>query len=106
MTRKLPARPILDQHVTINEIATRFNLSPWTVRAWIQDGKLAAVKVGNGPRAPLRIRVADVEALLNPVTPSGRRSNEVAKPEADDPAEKGVHGMGTLGEPPLPEPAR
>ncbi len=38
---------------------------PETVRQWVRDGRLRAIRFGNGPRASLRIRASEVERFLN-----------------------------------------
>jgi excisionase family DNA binding protein len=46
--------------LTVEEAAARLRVGNWTIRAWIAEGKLRAVRPG---RAYL-IQVADIEALL------------------------------------------
>jgi excisionase family DNA binding protein len=36
-----------DQLMSIEDFATTLGLSPWTIRAWIRDGKLNSFKVGS-----------------------------------------------------------
>lgn len=45
---------------TVAEVAEYLRLNPETVRRWIREGRLEAVKLGNGPKAPLRIDGAEV----------------------------------------------
>ena len=42
----------LQQHLSINEVSKRFNVSKKTVRRWIYDGKLKAHKIGGSVRIP------------------------------------------------------
>jgi len=67
-----------DQYLSIASVARQFDLSVWTVRDWVRDGRLPAVKVGLGLKAPVRIRTSDVEKLLHPVTPSRGRTEHGA----------------------------
>jgi len=41
-----------EKYYSPEEIAERFNLKPGTVRSWINQGKLKAVKLGNLWRIP------------------------------------------------------
>jgi excisionase family DNA binding protein len=36
--------------VSVVELATALNVHPWTVRRWIRDGRIEAVKVGSQKR--------------------------------------------------------
>jgi excisionase family DNA binding protein len=49
-----------DEYLTVNEIAQRLKLNPQTLRNWIEQGKLPALRVGRR----VRIRRADFERLL------------------------------------------
>ena len=37
----------LDQLLGVERVAEVLDMSPWTVRAWIQQGKLGSVKLGS-----------------------------------------------------------
>jgi excisionase family DNA binding protein len=60
--------------LTITEAAHQLGVSPWTVRDWLRQGKLAAVKVGRTAKAPVRIKASDLDAMLIPYVPSGGRT--------------------------------
>ena len=60
-----------EHFLTVANVARQLGVSPWTVRDWIKDGKLAAYKVGRSLKAPVRIRASDVDVLLIPITPEG-----------------------------------
>lgn len=47
--------------LTTREVAQRYGVHPATVRRWVSDGRLPAVRVG--PRQ-LRIRVADLAQVV------------------------------------------
>jgi excisionase family DNA binding protein len=49
-----------DGYLTVNEIAEHLKLNPQTVRNWIDQGRLPAVRIGRR----VRIRRADVDRLL------------------------------------------
>ncbi len=57
--------PALEQLLTPEEVADHLKVHVQTVRAWIRSGRLPARRVA-GLRA-LRVRAADVEALLEPL---------------------------------------
>jgi excisionase family DNA binding protein len=50
-----------DEFLTVQEIADRFKLNQQTVRNWIDDGALSAVRLG---ARRVRVREADLEAFL------------------------------------------
>ena len=55
-----------DDIVTVAEIAEILRLNQQTVRNWIDDGLLPAIRVGRR----VRIRWADVEAMMKPAGPA------------------------------------
>ncbi|MGE2690101.1 helix-turn-helix domain-containing protein [Mycolicibacterium pulveris] len=103
--------------LTITEAAHQLGVSPWTVRDWLRQGKLAAVKVGRSKKAPVRIKASDLDALLIPYVPGRSRSragghdNETApagdpKPEPDGNPEPPPPGQDAPAPPDNPPPAR
>ena len=76
---KKSAAPTLPRMFTMAEIAEMFGRAPRTIRSWIADGRLQAVKVGNAVFVPQ----AQIDTLLStPNTPkqrspkSARNSNQ------------------------------
>jgi excisionase family DNA binding protein len=45
---------------TVETVADRLGVSPWTVRSWIRQGRIPFAKVGKR----VLVRVDDIEALL------------------------------------------
>jgi hypothetical protein len=45
----------------VKQVAHRLGLSPWSVYWRIANGELPAVKLGDGPRAPLRVDPDELE---------------------------------------------
>jgi excisionase family DNA binding protein len=76
------------QLLTVAEVARRLRQSERVVRDKIASGQLPAVKIGTGPRAPIRVDLAELDAWLeanhNDVTPAERRSNPRREPGAVD----------------------
>jgi excisionase family DNA binding protein len=71
--------------LTIDDTAQTLKVSPTTVRRFIAEGRLPAVKVGKG----VRVRKEAVEQLAQPVEPKARRERLQARPmTADDPMSK------------------
>jgi excisionase family DNA binding protein len=62
-----------DALLSIDQTAQFLGMSPWVVRDMVRYGKLAAVKVGPGHNAAVRIRRSDIDALLVPVVPKPMR---------------------------------
>lgn len=65
----MPKHLDLDAWVTIEDAADYLGVSSLTVRRRIQSGDLTAYRVTGG--AAIRLRAADVRALMLPVTPTG-----------------------------------
>jgi excisionase family DNA binding protein len=41
--------------LTVREVAAELGVSPVTVYRWVTDGRVPAIRLGVGPRAPVRI---------------------------------------------------
>jgi len=52
------------QLLTVKETATLLRQSPWSVRQKIARGEIPALKIGNGPRAPIRVDAGELERWL------------------------------------------
>lgn len=50
--------------LTVGEVALSLRQSERTVRAKISSGALPAIKIGTGPRAPIRVDPAELERWL------------------------------------------
>lgn len=50
--------------LTVDEVAAELRLSPQTVYRRIGAGELAAVQLGSGPKAPIRVRAGAVAQFL------------------------------------------
>jgi excisionase family DNA binding protein len=50
-----------DRLLTVAEVAERLRQSEFTVRQKVGRGELPGVRVGVGPRGPIRIREADLQ---------------------------------------------
>ena len=71
--------------LTIDDTAEALKVSPSSVRRFIADGRLSAVKVGNR----VHVRREAVEELAVPVQPKVRRGRGRPRPmTADDPMSK------------------
>lgn len=49
------------EYLTLQEVAAKFRVDPRTVRRWVANDQLAAIRIGG---RLLRFRPEDVEALL------------------------------------------
>jgi len=52
----------------VSDVAERLQVSQWSVYRRIAGGELAALRIGSGPRAPLRIEADALDALLQPTS--------------------------------------
>ena len=50
--------------LTVGEVALKLRQSPRSVRDKIAAGEIPAVKIGSGPRAPIRVDAAELERWL------------------------------------------
>lgn len=60
-----------DDHVVrvpLSVAATRAGIAVSTLRRWIREGRLPAVRVGD---KAIRVSIADIDALTRPVVESG-----------------------------------
>jgi excisionase family DNA binding protein len=73
------------QLLTVAEVARLLQQSERTVRDKIASGQLPAVKIGTGPRAPLRVDRAELEEwlALSHVTPAERRAPDELVPAVE-----------------------
>jgi excisionase family DNA binding protein len=55
--------------LTVAEVARALAVSPKTVRRRIASGELAAVRLGRGPKAPVRVDSDAVAGLLVEASP-------------------------------------
>jgi excisionase family DNA binding protein len=73
-----------EELLTVAQIATRLKLNQQTIRNWIDQGRLPAVRIGRR----VRIKRTDFEQLLTtaagPATPAGRPPAYTAEQFWDD----------------------
>jgi excisionase family DNA binding protein len=72
------------QLLTVGEVALRLRQSERTVRDKIASGQIPAVKIGTGPRAPLRIDADELgswlrESRVSPAVLEGSRTGPTGK---------------------------
>lgn len=52
---------VVTQTMNIDTLAARLDVSPWTVRTWLRQGRVPFLKIGRR----VLVRVEDVDALLS-----------------------------------------
>jgi excisionase family DNA binding protein len=55
----------LSQLLKVSEVAVLLRQSERTIRDKIAAGDLAALRIGSGPRAPIRVDVAELEPFIH-----------------------------------------
>lgn len=65
-----------DSFFTVEELALHIKVHQETIRRWIRDGKLPAMRLGEGPTARYRISEKDAIAFLNQLVTSLAARNE------------------------------
>jgi excisionase family DNA binding protein len=56
-----------DRLMTVEQAAEYYHVHPRTVRVWMRDGKLTALKIDPTSRkSPVRLRESEVKALFQP----------------------------------------
>jgi excisionase family DNA binding protein len=84
--------------LTVQETAALLKVAPITVRRFIEDGRLPAVRIGKS----VRIEKADVQQLLRPVHAAAtkpRRSRSGSRPLTPDDPSFQLIGMARSGGP-------
>lgn len=66
------SQPAIEKHYSVAELSTLLNLKPATIRAWIRDGKIKAVKFG-GTNGDWRISESEAIRLVNDAYGSAKK---------------------------------
>jgi excisionase family DNA binding protein len=69
---------------TVDEVAETLRLAPRSVYDRISSGELTAVRLGTGPKAPIRVRAEDLDRYVSPAQHSPALSTTNAPPQADN----------------------
>lgn len=87
MSAKDAKSPISQVYYALKDAAVYSGFSVFTLRDLIYSGDLPAYRLSGKPGAELRIKLADLDALLEPVIPpaiyparAGRQSRPVHRP--------------------------
>jgi excisionase family DNA binding protein len=56
--------------ITLKDAAARTGFSAWSIRDLVNTGKLPAYRISDKPGSAIRVKVADVDALMKPVIPA------------------------------------
>ena len=54
-----------EEYWSVDEVAERLKVSGRTVRRWIEDGELVAIKLAPGMQGRVRIAESDLKAFLD-----------------------------------------
>ena len=63
---------MIERFLSPQEVADAFQLGRSTVYRRVADGTIPSVRIGNGPRAPIRIDPRTLEERLSQTAPSRR----------------------------------
>jgi excisionase family DNA binding protein len=61
---------ITPEFISLRDAAARTGFSVFTIREKIDGGELPAYRISDKPNSALRVRLADVDALMKPVVPT------------------------------------
>ncbi|TYQ11606.1 UNVERIFIED_ORG: hypothetical protein L601_001500000200 [Gordonia westfalica J30] len=70
MANKTTTSTVAPEYESLQDAAARTGFSIFTLRDKINRGELPAYRMTNKPKARVRVRVADVDALFVPVIPT------------------------------------
>jgi hypothetical protein len=62
-------KAVTPEYESLRDASARTGYSVSSLRGWIRAGRLEALRIGPATRAPIRLRVADVDALVRPAGP-------------------------------------
>lgn len=65
--------------LSLQDASTRTGYSVYTLRAKINSGELPAFRMSGKPGAEMRVRIADLDGLLHPHTPSAVYAERAAR---------------------------
>lgn len=74
--QKKNALETTDRAITLVDAAQRLGISPWTLRRWAQQRRVASIKLGQGRGARLMFLESTVRAIL------AANMREASSPEA------------------------
>ncbi|WP_422747902.1 helix-turn-helix domain-containing protein [Mycobacterium sp. WMMD1722] len=57
-------------YISLQDAAARTGFSVFTFRELINEGKLPAYRISDKPGSAIRVKVSDVDALMQPVIPA------------------------------------
>src|SRR5262249_22759516 len=64
VTSTLGSAQKLPNLLTVEEVAERLRVSIWSVYRRIESGEIPAVRLGSGPRSPIRVDESELEQWL------------------------------------------
>lgn len=79
MSTRKPTSPITPAFLSLQDAATRTGYSVYTLRGKINSGELPAFRMSGKPGAEMRVRVADLDGLLQPYIPSAAYTERAAR---------------------------
>jgi excisionase family DNA binding protein len=71
----------VDKLYAIKEVAIILGVSTKTVSRWVSEGKLKAYRLGDGPKAPVRIHGRTVLGLLKKVSKITQKRQAAREPK-------------------------
>ena len=79
MTIRRTTSSVVPAFLSLQDAATHTGFSVYTLRAKIHSGELPAYRLSGKPGAELRVKLADLDALLEPYIPSTVYAEQVAR---------------------------
>ncbi len=66
----MSAKTTTPHFISLQDAATRTGFSVFTFREKIASGELPAYRLSNKPGSAIRVKVADVDAMMKPLIPA------------------------------------
>lgn len=75
----MPVRSTTPEYISLKDAAVRTGFSVFTFRDLVSAGKLPAYRLSDKPGSAIRVKISDVDALMQPVIPDAVYSDRAKR---------------------------